>query len=1120
MEPLLAATGGAPTLPLVVLFVFNLVDEFDRVAFGVLSPEIRDTFSLSDSGIVAIGSIAGVTSLIAALPIGVLADRLTRVRMAAVGAGIWGAFTVVTALSPVTWVLALARTVAGVGRIVNEPVHASLLTDYYAPVHHPKVFALHRLANPVGLASALVIGVLGALLDWRVVFAALCLPTFLLLPVLLRLREPARGESVDVHAARAAADAGAVSFGDARRQLFAVKTLRRVWLALPVLGIAILVLTQLTSLFFEREYGYGPTGRGVVTFLSGVGIVLGLGLGQRYASRALATGCPERLATSNGLAVVGVGLGVGGMVLSPSPYLSAVLNLVTGIAIGAYQPSYFSLVALVSPARIRAQAYAYSILFLGGGGLLAPTFASIGEHRGYRLSLGILAATIFAGGLVIMTATRSVRADAERATASLVGAPLAAATVPGPVAAATVTVPGHLPDVAVAAGGFAPEDPGVLPRPTVGGDRGRGPDGPAADASTRAAATAATATAPRQGRPCREDGCHRGRPHRGVHGADGHRAQGRTAEGDTAEGDGAEDPPQPATARKATARTTAPTATPSTATATGAAPPARRPRRPAVDAPEVTAPQAAAPTRPTRRRAAGSDSPAAESTQSLSAGRTAAPRVSEERAQQGVLFPTGEDGRRSTTSTGRAVLADALAAADPTAAERARAAKDWRSAYLEHVVTLTAAGAASREAAVAIARAGLDSAHGRLVFARDGAERPVLEAVAAPAAYALGTATVKGQGARQGELAVPYRGDVLRGDTLRRQLADWVAGGVVEQSCADAVGRVLDHPDWLDLSDRAVAVLGAGAEMGPVETLLGFGATVLAVDVPSPRVWSRVLRVAEAGAGTLLAPTRPGTSDPLQGGADLLEETPELAHWLATTAEGLPLTVGSYAYADGAAHVQVALAGDALVADLLRRRPDVSYAELATPTDAFVVPLEVVEDARARWTRRGWRAPLQTPARLLSRGSLYQPAYPTTVPGPGGEVGVADALVPQQGPNYALAKRIQRWRAVVAQDDGVLVSANVAPATRTRSVTKNRLLAAAYAGAGRFGVEVFAPETSRALMSALLVHDLRAPAEPVAHPDDLFVRSAAHGGLWRVPYQPRSVLGLAAVAGARHLVTG
>jgi hypothetical protein len=133
--------------------------------------------------------------------------------------------------------------------------------------------------------------------------------------------------------------------------------------------------------------------------------------------------------------------------------------------------------------------------------------------------------------------------------------------------------------------------------------------------------------------------------------------------------------------------------------------------------------------------------------------------------------------------------------------------------------------------------------------------------------------------------------------------------------------------------------------------------------------------------------------------------------------------------------------------------------------------------------------------------------------------GINDSLVPQQGPNYALAKRLQRWRALVARSTGTPVSLNLAPATRTQSVVKNRALAAAYAGAGRFGVEVFEPATSTTLMAALLVHDLRNPAAAanpstqLSNPMDLYVQGANHGGLWRAAYSPRSVLGFAAVLG-------
>jgi hypothetical protein len=90
----------------------------------------------------------------------------------------------------------------------------------------------------------------------------------------------------------------------------------------------------------------------------------------------------------------------------------------------------------------------------------------------------------------------------------------------------------------------------------------------------------------------------------------------------------------------------------------------------------------------------------------------------------------------------------------------------------------------------------------------------------------------------------------------------------------------------------------------------------------------------------------------------------------------------------------------------------------------------------------------------------------------------------------------------------------VAPATRTRSVVRNRALAMAFAGAHHFGMEVFDPSTSNTLMAALLVHDLHAGGPPQPHPWQDEAYAAAHGGLWRLPYSPRSVLGIAVILGA------
>ncbi|HEX5294408.1 MAG TPA: hypothetical protein VFX25_36510, partial [Streptosporangiaceae bacterium] len=232
----------------------------------------------------------------------------------------------------------------------------------------------------------------------------------------------------------------------------------------------------------------------------------------------------------------------------------------------------------------------------------------------------------------------------------------------------------------------------------------------------------------------------------------------------------------------------------------------------------------------------------------------------------GVDFPAGPDGRRSTSAVGRAVVADALRAADPALAERAGREANWRTGYLTHFRALVEAGLAAPAAAQAIAAAGLDSAYRQLrAVGADGTESGLDALLTAPAVRALSLVPVSGTGPALAELAVPYRGAVLRGDALGRQLAAWVSAGTVEPSFAAALAEVGRHPEWLRLEGRTVAVLGAGAEMGPVSALLGWGARVLAVDLPRAAIWERLLTAARAGAGTLLVPVGSGSS----GGAGL-----------------------------------------------------------------------------------------------------------------------------------------------------------------------------------------------------------------------------------------------------------
>jgi hypothetical protein len=496
-------------------------------------------------------------------------------------------------------------------------------------------------------------------------------------------------------------------------------------------------------------------------------------------------------------------------------------------------------------------------------------------------------------------------------------------------------------------------------------------------------------------------------------------------------------------------------------------------------------------------------------------------------AELGVQFPVANDGSRSTMSAGRETFAVAAEAVDPVLARRIRATKDWRGDYSGPVAEIVGAGARTRAATLAVAQAGLNHIHAKFDYVSSSSTVSISAALADTKTDYFKTLSIVGGGRRTAELEIPFDGRILQGSDLRRQLWAWVEERSVEPSFLTSLEALIDNPEWLDLSDLQFVIFGAGAELGPLRSLLSWGAQVWAVDLPKPDVWRRITQAVVGTPGVLHVPV-PADAEvgPNSGpeematvaGGNLITQTPEVFRWLSGI-KG-PVVIGNYGYADGALNVRLSVACDLISEALVALHPDSSLGFLATPTDAFEVPMDVVDDSRAQWHKQVVTRLTRRPLKLAN---LFQPNYRKLAHrDSGATVGIADSIVPQQGPNYLLAKRMQRWRAVVARERGTRVSLNVAPATRTQSVVKNKMMAAAFLGAARFGINVFEPDTCNALMSALLVRDLRDPnaaANPgrvLQYPAELFVESAAHGGLWRSPYAPRSVLGVAAVLGLFH----
>lgn len=414
-----AVTLGAPAFPLFVLFGLNAVDELDRSAFAVLLPDIRDHFGLTDSKALAIVAVTTVAVLLIEVPLSFHCDRRNRVRIATTGAAIWALFSVGTGLAVSVATLVAARIGAGGGRAVVTPTHSSLLSDYYEPAARVKVFSAHRQANSVGqILGPLVAGLLALHFGWRTPFFVFAVPTAVFVLLALRLREPVRG----VHERRAAgADEEAAQREDTHesirstmRTLAEVRTIRRIWWAVPFLAIALFGVPNLLSLVYEDVYGLDSAARGAIAAgvepLQVAGVFLAM---PRVANVAMRD--PGFLLRF--VAVVGVVDGVLLVILAFSPNVVVAIGMhaLLAASIGTLAPAFFALMSIVAPPRVRSASFStISVFAIPGIAVFLPLIGAVSDSLGIQASIVTLVPIAVTGGFILSSASRFVIDDIAR----------------------------------------------------------------------------------------------------------------------------------------------------------------------------------------------------------------------------------------------------------------------------------------------------------------------------------------------------------------------------------------------------------------------------------------------------------------------------------------------------------------------------------------------------------------------------------------------------------------------------------------------------------------------------------------------------------------------------------
>lgn len=433
----------------------------------------------------------------------------------------------------------------------------------------------------------------------------------------------------------------------------------------------------------------------------------------------------------------------------------------------------------------------------------------------------------------------------------------------------------------------------------------------------------------------------------------------------------------------------------------------------------------------------------------------------------------------------------------------------FRDAYPELLPQFEAARA-DAEARIGIAEFLAGAAGNALVWSDGDAEIPLDQALGGDAAPI--ELESREPNASPGLIPrVEVGGGAVTGDELRRYVAGLVDRDAASSGVATSVDWMVDQAEAgsgrLDLSRRRVALLGAAAELAPTRLWLEAGAEVLWLDLagPSPAVFD--------------AP-RGGALHWVPDGVDLLRRPREVVATLRRFASDGPADLGLYAYAPGRGREwRLVAAMNAIVAALPPGTVR-SVSVLVSPTSPGVLtPRDIAAEERRRATRPGWQASLDRLG-LLGRGSGHVTR---------GDVHVNRGVVSMQGAGYQAAQYLgklmtaetwaARGRSKGADPQGLRVSANTAGISRTTSM-RHPVFDTAFGGAAAFGIETYAPETTRSLNGLLTIRDVIDPDAPSTWSsfDDAgriaaLTTTRVHGGIYAFPYPLDPALRVATAIG-------
>ena len=199
-----------------ILIATAVLSYTDRQVLSLLVDPMRADLGISDTQVsLLLGMAFAVIYGIAGIPLGLLADRISRRNLILGGIVVWSVGTIACGLARHFGEIFSGRIVVGLGEAALSPAAISLISDYFPPSRRGTAVGFFLSGIAMGSGAAILIGggVLHAVqagvlagtplatwAPWRLVLLCIGAPGVLWALVLLGIREPVRRAADDANA--------------------------------------------------------------------------------------------------------------------------------------------------------------------------------------------------------------------------------------------------------------------------------------------------------------------------------------------------------------------------------------------------------------------------------------------------------------------------------------------------------------------------------------------------------------------------------------------------------------------------------------------------------------------------------------------------------------------------------------------------------------------------------------------------------------------------------------------------------------------------------------------------------------------------------------------------------